>query len=97
VSDRPLDPLGNNYVGLESNATAGSSVLSLARTGVGHEVAASCVEELRTNFRGNVWAHNGPGLLTRVLLKMCNCSRVSQRAAETACCSLHGVMTHRAV
>jgi lactosylceramide 4-alpha-galactosyltransferase len=77
VSDRSLDALGTNYVGLESTETAGSSVLSLAWAGMGHEVATNCVEELRTNFRGNAWAHNGPELLTRVLLKMCNSSRVS--------------------
>ena len=81
MSNRSLDALGTNYVGLESPGAVGSSVLSFAWDGVGHTVAGRCVEELRTNFRGDIWAHNGPGLITRVLLKMCNCSRVSHRAA----------------
>jgi hypothetical protein len=85
VSNRSLDALGTNYVGLESTDTAGSSVLSFAWDGMGHAVADSCVDELRENFRGNVWAHNGPGLVTRVLLKRCNGSRVSYRAAGAAC------------
>ena len=80
MSDRSLDALGTNYVGLESADTAGSSVLSFAWDGMGHAVADSCVEELRANFRGDIWAHNGPGLVTRVLLKMCSFSRVSHRA-----------------
>jgi hypothetical protein len=80
VSNRSLEALGTNYVGLESPGTVGSSVLSYALDGAGHTVARRCVEELRTNFRGDIWTHNGPGLITRVLLKVCNCSRVSHRA-----------------
>ena len=85
MSNRSLDALGTNYVSLESPETVGSSVLSFAWDGMGHALAGSCVEELRANFRGNIWAHNGPGLVTRMLLKMCNCSRVSYRAVGTAC------------
>jgi lactosylceramide 4-alpha-galactosyltransferase len=77
VSNRSLAALGTNYVGLESQESAGSCVLSFASDGIGHAVADSCVEELRTNFRGDIWVHNGPGLITRVLLKICKCSRVS--------------------
>jgi hypothetical protein len=54
VSNRSLDALGSNYVGLESPETAGSSVLSFAWDGMGHALADSCVEELRANFRGDI-------------------------------------------
>lgn len=97
MSIRSLDALGTNYVGLESPEIAGSSVLSFAWDGMGHAVAGSCVEELRANFRGDIWAHNGPGLVTRVLLKMCNCSRVSHRAVGTACSLKTPIKLHDAV
>jgi lactosylceramide 4-alpha-galactosyltransferase len=84
VSNRSLDALGANYVGLESPDVVGSSVLNFAWDSVGHTVAGSCVEELRANFRGDIWGHNGPELITRVLLKMCNSSRVSNCAVEAA-------------
>jgi hypothetical protein len=102
VSNRSLDALGTNYVGLESSDTVGSSVLNFAWDGVGHAVADMCVEELRTNFRGDIWIHNGPGLITRVLQGMCNCSSVSHRAGRAAwflatVIQLHDVITQCAV
>ena len=77
MSNRSLDALGTNYVCLESPYDVGSSVLSFAWDGLGHTVAGNCVEQLRTNFRGDIWTHNGPGLITRVLLEKCKCSNVS--------------------
>jgi hypothetical protein len=78
VWNRSLDELGNDYVGVESQFSVASCVLSFSSSGIGHVVADRCVEELRTNFRGNIWGHNGPGLITRVLLKMCNSANVSR-------------------
>ena len=100
MSNRSLDELGTNYVGLESPDNVGSSVLNFAWDGVGHTVAGSCVEELRANFRGDILGHNGPGLITRVLLKMCNSSRVSNRAVGAAWSferpvKLQDVITHK--
>ena len=100
MPNRSLEALGTNYVVLESPDTVGSSVLDFAWDGVGHTVASRCVEELKTNFREDIWGHNGPGLITRVLLKMCNCSRVSQRAIRAAWSlktpvKLHGVITQK--
>jgi hypothetical protein len=84
VSNRSLNALGTNYVGLESPENVGSSVLNFAWDGVGHTVAERCMEELRVNFRGDIWGYNGPELITRVIQQMCNCSRVSHRAVGTA-------------
>jgi lactosylceramide 4-alpha-galactosyltransferase len=77
VSDRSLDKLGTNYVGLESENLVANSVMSFASSGIGHEVAERCLQEIRTNFRGDIWIHNGPGLITRVLLNMFNTIQVS--------------------
>jgi hypothetical protein len=79
-SNRSLDALGSNYVGLESPENVGSSVLNFAWDAIGHRVADTCVEELRSNFRGDIWTHNGPELIARVLQRMCNSSNVSRRA-----------------
>jgi hypothetical protein len=102
VSNRSLHTLGTNYVGLESPVNVGSSVLNFAWDGMGHAVAESCVEELRVNFRGDIWIHNGPDLITRVLQKMCNCSLVSHRAVGAAwsfatTIQLHDVITQCAM
>ncbi|GBP56166.1 Lactosylceramide 4-alpha-galactosyltransferase [Eumeta japonica] len=37
--------------------------------------------ELARNFRGDIWAHNGPGVITRVLQERCNVS-TSKMSAE---------------
>jgi lactosylceramide 4-alpha-galactosyltransferase len=102
VSNRSLDALGTNYVGVDPPDHVGSSVLNFGWDGVGHAVADMCVEELRTNFRGDIWIHNGPGLITRVLLEKCNCSSVSYRAGRAAwllatVIQLHNVITQCAV
>jgi lactosylceramide 4-alpha-galactosyltransferase len=83
VSNRSLDALGTNYVGLESSEIVGSSVLNFDWDGMGYAVADRCVKELRANFRGDIWGHNGPELITRVIQHMCKCSRVSHRAVGT--------------
>jgi hypothetical protein len=66
-----------NYVGLESLDTVASCVLSFDFAGIGRVVADKCVDQIRTNFRGNIWAYNGPELISRVLLGICHTLHVS--------------------
>lgn len=35
-----------------------------------------CIEDLRKNFRGDNWGNNGPGVITRVLQKLCGTKNV---------------------
>ncbi|XP_069685761.1 lactosylceramide 4-alpha-galactosyltransferase-like [Periplaneta americana] len=79
---KSLEGLSSNYVGVESSDNLASGVLNFATEGVGHDVATQCVEELRTNFRGDIWIHNGPGLITRVMLRMCDCYEVTELSTE---------------
>jgi lactosylceramide 4-alpha-galactosyltransferase len=80
LSNRSLDALGSNYAERESASVAANGVVNFAWDGIGHRVADRCLEELRSNFRGDIWGYNGPMLITRVLNRMCNFSQVNQRA-----------------
>jgi lactosylceramide 4-alpha-galactosyltransferase len=84
LSNRSLDALGSNYAERESASVVANGVMNFAWDGIGHRVADRCLEELRSNFRGNIWGYNGPLLITRVLQKMCNFSQVSHRAVGEA-------------
>lgn len=69
---KSIDSLGQNYAVAESNRSLSSSGLNLSPTGVGHQVAENCLEELANNFNGSVWNSNGPALLTRVIRRWCH-------------------------
>ncbi|KAK7870308.1 hypothetical protein R5R35_003700 [Gryllus longicercus] len=81
VVTRPLDGL-RNFAGAESATDLGSSVLGFARDALGRRVAAECLRELRDDFDGNDWSHNGPGVITRVLQRLCDASQVSDMTPE---------------
>ncbi|PNF32998.1 hypothetical protein B7P43_G16357 [Cryptotermes secundus] len=79
---KSLDPLGSNYVGLESPNTVANGVLCFDVEGVGRAVADKCLDQIRTDFRGNIWAYNGPELITRVLLGMCDTLHASELSTQ---------------
>jgi lactosylceramide 4-alpha-galactosyltransferase len=83
-----------NYVGLESADTVASCVLSFDFVDIGHAVADRCLDQIRTNFRGNIWAYNGPELITRVLLRMCHTLHVSPVSSETFVTIYHIMQYH---
>ena len=62
---------------MESPNTVANGVLCFDVEGVGREVADKCLDQIRTDFRGNIWTYNGPELITRVLLGMCDTLHVS--------------------
>jgi hypothetical protein len=102
VSNRSLDALGTNYACVEQTGVVAAGLMNFGLDGMGRAVADMCLEELRTNFRRDIWTHNGPGLITRVLQKMCNCSSVSHRAGRAAwflaiVIQLHDVITQCAI
>jgi hypothetical protein len=43
-------------------------------------MAEACLDNLRSEFRGDDWGNNGPGVITRVLKKLC---KVQQVGAST--------------
>ncbi|KAF5285511.1 hypothetical protein FQR65_LT13208 [Abscondita terminalis] len=71
ISLKSLSDLPANFAALEDSSTVGSAILAFSSNNSGHEFAQMCLEDLKDNFRGDVWIHNGPGVITRLLTKLC--------------------------
>lgn len=61
---KSLENLPPNYAGYDSENIA-VGVLNFAATGPGHHLAELCVDDLKHNFNGDTWGHNGPGVISR--------------------------------
>ncbi|KAJ9587820.1 hypothetical protein L9F63_018744 [Diploptera punctata] len=72
----------SNFAGAESNTDVAAGVLNFESDGLGHEMAEACIENLRKEFRGNDWGNNGPGVITRVLKKICKTRHVKDMTPE---------------
>ncbi|XP_063709149.1 lactosylceramide 4-alpha-galactosyltransferase-like [Culicoides brevitarsis] len=68
---RNFEELGMNFVAAEAPTSLGSSVINFGNDELGRIVALECLKELRSTFDGSIWAHNGPGVLTRVISRLC--------------------------
>ncbi|KAG8306135.1 hypothetical protein J6590_055108 [Homalodisca vitripennis] len=66
------------YCAAESDEDVAAGVLSFNSGGVGHKLAEACVTELRRDFRGYDWGHNGPGIITKVLKSTCGTENVRE-------------------
>ncbi|KXJ71251.1 hypothetical protein RP20_CCG021053 [Aedes albopictus] len=60
-----------NYAGAESARWVAAGVMNFEPDGRGHELAEMCVRDLLMNFNGQDWGNNGPGVITRVLKRIC--------------------------
>uniref|UniRef100_A0A1A9VX88 Gb3_synth domain-containing protein n=1 Tax=Glossina austeni TaxID=7395 RepID=A0A1A9VX88_GLOAU len=65
---RSIEDMPPNFVGAESTLSLGAAVMNFAPDGFGHEIAESCLLDFERNFKGN----NGPGVITRVMRKVCD-------------------------
>lgn len=61
-----------NYAGAESARWVAAGVMNFEPDGHGHELAEMCVRDLLINFNGKDWGNNGPGVITRVLKRVCS-------------------------
>ncbi|XP_555205.2 lactosylceramide 4-alpha-galactosyltransferase [Anopheles gambiae] len=86
IVQQSFEKLEPNYAGAESFDLINSAVMNLESKGHGHELAETCVRDLLTNFNGNDWVNNGPGVITRVLQEHC---RTQSIAEMTRHCSRH--------
>lgn len=68
---KSLENLPPNFAGSESDKNVAAGVLSFEATGIGHHHAKQCVDDLQKNFKGDEWGYNGPGVVTRLLKKIC--------------------------
>lgn len=74
----------NNYAGAESNDFVAVGIINLEGE-TGHDIADLCVKDLLKNFNGEDWGNNGPGVMTRVLHKICHTKNVMKMISENAC------------
>lgn len=84
---KSFETLGMNFVAAESPNSIGSSVIQLGNDALGRLVVFECVKELIATFDGSKWAHNGPGVLTRVISRLCETNLTELMSIE-ACFGL---------
>ncbi|KAH8353247.1 hypothetical protein KR084_009797 [Drosophila pseudotakahashii] len=83
---RNMEKVPPNYTGAESNTHLAAGVMSLADTGFGHEIAASCLRDFQHNFDGQDWGNNGPGVITRVAQKICGTKDIALMQEDSKRC-----------
>uniref|UniRef100_A0A1B0EZZ0 Alpha 1,4-glycosyltransferase domain-containing protein n=2 Tax=Lutzomyia longipalpis TaxID=7200 RepID=A0A1B0EZZ0_LUTLO len=70
-----FDTVPSNYAGAESENYVAAGIINLDHDGFGHEVAEMCLSDFQLNFNGEDWGNNGPGVITRVLRRICQTDR----------------------
>lgn len=68
---KPLEDLPPNYTGAESNTHLAAGVMNFDGKAFGHEIAELCIADFQRNFNGRDWGNNGPGVITRVIQRIC--------------------------
>lgn len=71
IVQKSLENIPSNYAGAESENFIAAGVMNFDATGFGHEIAELCLRDFQMHFNGNDWGNNGPGVITRVLNKIC--------------------------
>ncbi|XP_031634984.1 lactosylceramide 4-alpha-galactosyltransferase-like [Contarinia nasturtii] len=82
VVQRNFNELPSNFAAAESVRFVAVGAMGFQPNGIGHAIAELCVKEFSSSFNGFKWAHNGPGILTRVLKKICQAQLTSDMTPE---------------
>ncbi|XP_022814765.1 lactosylceramide 4-alpha-galactosyltransferase-like [Spodoptera litura] len=80
---KSLTPLGHNWVAKEDNGLVNAAAIAISMDHLGRRLAKTIVNEVKTTYRPDVFIHNGPGAITRVLHHMCNKSDPNEWSANT--------------
>ncbi|XP_066983360.1 lactosylceramide 4-alpha-galactosyltransferase-like [Macrobrachium rosenbergii] len=81
-----------NAVGLyKDNGVNGAVLIGQPR----HQAFWMLMEYLKENFKGNVWGHNGPEAITRVMKKLCKGASFSKIASNEEGCQNMSLLTAR--
>ncbi|CAH0564859.1 unnamed protein product [Brassicogethes aeneus] len=72
---KSLSNLPGNFAGSESEANVAAGILGFNSTGIGHNLAKTCVNDLKNHFNGKEWGFNGPGVITRLLKNICGADK----------------------
>jgi len=68
----------SNFASIESNATVASLVLNFDVDTIGRTVSNISINDFASNYHGDNWGYNGPGVITRTLQKFCGTHMVSK-------------------
>ncbi|KAK0085491.1 hypothetical protein PV325_005024 [Microctonus aethiopoides] len=60
-----------NFAGAEDSNLVANGIFGFEKTGIGYSIIEACLQELIKDFRGDLWIHNGPRVLTVTLQKFC--------------------------
>ncbi|CAH1408175.1 unnamed protein product [Nezara viridula] len=71
ISIRPLDGLGQNYIGAQENTVLANGIMNFSPTDVGHQFIEETLSTLKFSYEGSAWSANGPELITNQLRKFC--------------------------
>ncbi|KAL4704444.1 hypothetical protein ACJJTC_014376 [Scirpophaga incertulas] len=83
VVARPLYSLSRNWAARENEYSVAAGAMAFSKDNVGRYIAEAAIRDIKRNYRGDVWGHNGPGVITRVLKKICSSGDVSKMSAVT--------------
>ncbi|XP_026299591.1 lactosylceramide 4-alpha-galactosyltransferase isoform X4 [Apis mellifera] len=72
---KPIKYLAN-FAGAEDRNQVAAGVIGFDTSMTGRRMANECIQEIRNNFRGDLWNHNGPGVITRILKKICSTKNI---------------------
>lgn len=73
---RSMEDVPPNYTGAESNTHLAAGVMNFAHQGFGHEISEECLLDLQRKFDGTNWGNNGPGVITRVMKRICQTGNI---------------------
>ncbi|KAJ8728398.1 hypothetical protein PYW08_016783 [Mythimna loreyi] len=80
---KSLTPLGYNWVAKESDGIINAAVIAISLDQIGRKLAEALINEVNTTYRPDLWNHNGPGAITRVIRKMCRTSNSTEWSSYT--------------
>ncbi|XP_072931651.1 lactosylceramide 4-alpha-galactosyltransferase-like [Epargyreus clarus] len=83
VVARSIASLARNWAARESDQYVASGILAFSRDAVGRNIADATVRDIGSNFRGDVWYNNGPGVISRVLKDICSTTDASVMSSAT--------------
>ncbi|KAL7297980.1 hypothetical protein TKK_0008992 [Trichogramma kaykai] len=74
-----------NFVGAQDDERIANGVMGFDKDRLGHRLVEECLTELMKDFRGDLWTHNGPDIVTKVIQKQCNLESVARMINSPSC------------
>uniref|UniRef100_A0A1A9WNU9 Gb3_synth domain-containing protein n=1 Tax=Glossina brevipalpis TaxID=37001 RepID=A0A1A9WNU9_9MUSC len=72
ITLRSMEDMPVNFIGAEQDNRLASGVMNIANDGFGHKIAELFLSEFERSINSTFWGETGPGVVTRVMLRVCN-------------------------